>query len=63
MADNDCLTLTVEQAGKLLGISRAHAYDLARTGEIPSVKLGKRVVIPRRALERFIDGEIEERAS
>ncbi len=63
MTDNDCLTLAVEQAGKLLGISRAHAYDLARTGEIPSVKLGKRVVVPRRALERFIDGEPDERAS
>jgi excisionase family DNA binding protein len=49
------LTLTVEQAAAILGVSRAFAYELARTGELPSVRLGRRIVIPRRALVRLLD--------
>lgn len=57
------LTLTVEETGRILGISRAHAYELARTGEIPSIKLGGRVVVPRHALNRFLESTSQERAS
>jgi len=35
----------------LLGISRNFAYELARRGEIPVIKLGKRKLVPRIALE------------
>lgn len=57
------LTLTIAEASGLLGISRAHAYGLARVGELPSIKLGKRVVVPRRALEQFIESAANRRAS
>lgn len=40
------LTLTVEQAAKVLGISRSTAYELVHTGEIPSLRLGRRIVVP-----------------
>jgi excisionase family DNA binding protein len=40
------LTLTVQEAGTLLGISRTLAYDLVRRGEIPSLRIGRRVVVP-----------------
>jgi excisionase family DNA binding protein len=46
------LTLTVEEAAVLLGISRNSAYEAVRRGEIPSVRIGGRIVIPRR---RFLD--------
>ena len=46
------LTLTVEEAAALLGISRNSAYEAVRRGEIPSVRIGGRIVIPRR---RFLD--------
>lgn len=49
------LTITVEEAARLLGISRAFAYLLVARNELPSLKLGRRVVIPRRALERLLD--------
>jgi len=52
---NERLTLTVQEAAELIGISRAHAYELVRQSTIPSLKLGRRVVIPRRALERMLD--------
>jgi excisionase family DNA binding protein len=47
----DRLALSVEEAGALLGISRDLAYDLVARHELPSVRLGRRLVVPRRALE------------
>ncbi|MGH9117561.1 MAG: helix-turn-helix domain-containing protein [Acidimicrobiales bacterium] len=49
------LTLSVEEAGRLLGISRGLAYLLVNRGEIPSIRLGRRIVVPRRALDRLLD--------
>lgn len=40
------LTLTVEQAAKVLGIGRSTAYELVHTGDIPSLRLGRRLVVP-----------------
>lgn len=48
------LTLTVDQAAQVLGISRALAYELIARGDIPSLRLGRRIVVPRRALELLI---------
>jgi excisionase family DNA binding protein len=45
------LALSVEEAGALLGISRDLAYDLVARWELPSVRLGRRLVVSRRALE------------
>ena len=49
-------TMTVEEAAKRLGIGRNTAYDAVRAGQIPSVKIGKRYLIPRAALERLLEG-------
>jgi excisionase family DNA binding protein len=48
------LALSVEEAGTLLGISRDLAYDLVARGELPSVRLGRRLVVPRVALEETL---------
>ena len=53
--DETRLTLTVPQAAEVLGISRALAYELVARGELPSLRLGRRVVVPRRALQNFVD--------
>lgn len=50
----DRLALSVEEAGALLGISRDLAYDLVARRELPSIRLGRRLVVPRRALEEAI---------
>lgn len=55
--DRERLTVTVEEAARLLGVSRAFAYELVARKELPSVRLGRRVIIPRRALERLLDVE------
>ena len=50
----DRATLTVEEAARLLGIGRGLAYEGARTGTIPSLRLGRRIVVPRAGLERLL---------
>ncbi len=44
------LVFTVEEAATVLGISRALGYELIRKGRIPSLRLGRRIVVPRAAL-------------
>lgn len=45
-------TLTVEQAAAVLGVSRSAAYRAATVGEIPTIRIGRRVLVPRDLLER-----------
>jgi excisionase family DNA binding protein len=40
------LTVTVEEAAGILGMGRSAAYEAIRRGEIPSRRLGRRIVIP-----------------
>ena len=47
-------TLTVEEAARELGISRKLAYQLAGEGRIPAIRLGRRLLIPRVAFDRFL---------
>lgn len=54
-SDQGPRTITVERAGQLLGISRGLAYDLVRRGEIPSVRLGRRVVVPSAAIDDILN--------
>ena len=53
------MTLTVEQAARELGISRSLAYEAVRVGEIPSIKIGRRVLVPRAALVALLDHAAE----
>lgn len=51
----EALTITVEQAGRLLGISRALAYELVRRGELPALRLGRRLVVPADAIDAMLE--------
>lgn len=55
------LTYTVTEVAQLLGISRGSAYTHVRTGEIPSITIGGRIVVPRRALDALLN--IDAKAS
>ena len=48
------LTYSVEEASRLLGISRSHAYLLTETGELPCIRLGSRKRIAALAIEQLI---------
>ncbi len=54
MQPDDRLTVTVEEAGKLLGISRGLAYELVARGELPALRLGRRRVVPRAVIDAMI---------
>jgi Helix-turn-helix domain len=55
--DNIPLTLSVPEAGeRYFGLCRNAAYAAAARGEIPTVKIGRLLRVPVRALERMLDG-------
>ena len=39
-------TISVEKAGEILGVSRRSAYRAAETGELPTLRLGRRLLVP-----------------
>jgi excisionase family DNA binding protein len=47
-------TYTVTEAATVLGISRTSAYERVRAGELPALRLGRRIVIARHALEELL---------
>jgi excisionase family DNA binding protein len=52
--DDGRLTWTVTEAAKLLGISPTTAYEAARRGELPVRVIGRRMLVPRVALQRLL---------
>jgi excisionase family DNA binding protein len=45
-------TLTVPEAAEVLGVSRNSAYAAARSGDLPTIRIGRRLLVPVDALER-----------
>lgn len=56
MSKRDRLVMSVEESATVLGISRGLAYELVRRGVIPSLRLGRRLVVPRRRLLVMVEG-------
>ena len=54
MKQENKLIYSVTEMAELLGIGRSKAYELVRSGTIPSLRLGRRIVIPKLALSRFL---------
>jgi excisionase family DNA binding protein len=53
--EDERLTFTIEEAAKVLGIGRQLAYDRVKTGEIPVIKIGRRLLVPKKALEKLLE--------
>ena len=49
-------TLTVEEAARLLGVGRNQGYEAVRAGTIPSLRIGRRLLVPKAALDRLLAG-------
>lgn len=47
-------TTTVPLAGRVLGIGISRAYRSARSGEIPTIRLGRKIVVPTAALASML---------
>lgn len=48
------LTYSVPEAARLLGLGRNCGYDAVKRGDIPSVKIGGRILVPKAALDRLL---------
>ncbi len=53
------LTLTIPETAELLGISLSKAYEAARLRQIPTVRLGTRILVSRRRLEEMVNGHVQ----
>ncbi len=51
---------SVEEAATILGVGRSTAWRAVKSGELPSIRLCHRVVVPRPALDRLLAGEHHE---
>lgn len=49
-------TQSIRETAKILGIGVNQAYEAARRGEIPTIKIGKRILVPVAAFERMLQG-------
>jgi excisionase family DNA binding protein len=47
-------TLGIKEAARILGIGRNQAYQAARSGELPVLKIGNRILVRRAALDRML---------
>lgn len=47
-------TVTVEEAAQILGVGRSTAYESARTGDLPTIAFGRRLVVPVAKLRRML---------
>lgn len=54
------LMLSVPEMGAALGISRAGAYELARSEGFPALRIGTRIVIPKDKLQEWVDKQTEK---
>ena len=55
-SSEDRLTMTVEEAAMALGISRAFAYEAVNNGDIPTIRIGRRILVPKAGPHRLLGG-------
>jgi excisionase family DNA binding protein len=56
LVPEDRVTITVDEAARLLGISRTMAFQAVRSGELPAIRLRRRVLIPVAQLNELLRG-------
>jgi len=55
----ELLTYSVEDVAAMLGIARGKAYEHVHNGEIPSIRMGRRLLIPRARFHAWLDGQAQ----
>jgi excisionase family DNA binding protein len=53
-------TVSVFEASVLLGVSKGTAYKAVHSGELPTIKIGRRILVPMDALERLLEGSSDD---
>ena len=52
------MTLSVSETAEMIGISKPKVYDLLREGKLPSIHVGKKIVIPKQAVIDWLSGGV-----
>lgn len=60
MANLQKLTLSVAEAAKVVGISDRYMYDLVKTEGFPTIRVGKRLLVSAKGLERWLEEQAEK---
>ena len=58
---NTTRTMTIEKAARTLGVGRSSAYEAARCGDLPAIRIGHRLLVPRAAIERMLGESLDDR--
>ena len=59
-SNDDRLTYNVVEAGRKAGLGRNASYEAAKRGEMPTIRIGNRLLVPKKAWDRKLNGEIAE---
>ena len=63
MMSTERMTFTVEEARRVLGIGRSSTYQAIKDGAIPSLRIGRLVLVPRAAIERMLEQASQPRGA
>jgi hypothetical protein len=55
-AEEECLTMSVERAAKIMGSGRNQMYELCRAGKVPTVRLNRRILVLVKPFMRMLEG-------
>ena len=58
-----CQTISARDLAALLGLDRKTVYEGARRGEIPSIRVGRRILFPRAAIETWLSAQGSSRGT
>jgi excisionase family DNA binding protein len=53
----EALTISIEEAAQKLGVGRNTAYEAAHRGEIPTIRIGRLLRVPKAGIERMLRGD------
>ncbi|MBO5177178.1 MAG: helix-turn-helix domain-containing protein [Lachnospiraceae bacterium] len=51
---------TVAEVATILGISRSYAYEMAKQKKFPILELGKRMIVPKKKFDTWLEGEASQ---
>ena len=60
LESNTRVTMTIPEAAAKLGVARNQGYEAAKRGEIPTIRIGRRVLVPLVAFARLLAGDAPE---
>jgi Helix-turn-helix domain len=61
--DSSCQTYDVEEAGRKLGLGRNQSYEAVRRGDLPTIRIGKRIFVLKAPFDRMLNGGDEPASS